>query len=70
MAGRLSRWYMAAAVAGGLYFLGWLFAAGYFGAVIQVDFQWAPALEGAILHHVSEAGTLQEPYGNHEAQSG
>ena len=38
--------------------------------LLRIGQRLAKRLEGAILHHVSEAGTLQEPYGNHEAQSG
>lgn len=46
MAGRLSRWYMAAFIVGFLYVLSWVFMAGFGGSVVQVDFSMYPELEG------------------------
>lgn len=49
MAGRLSRWYAAALGVGLLYLTAWVFMAGFGGAVIQVDFNVYPELEGTVV---------------------
>lgn len=49
LGGRLSRWYAAAFVAGLAYLVGWVFVAGFGGAVVQVDFQVYPGLEGTVV---------------------
>ena len=48
MAGRLSRWYAAALFAGLLYMIAWVMM-GFGGAVIQVDFNMYPELDGTVV---------------------
>lgn len=80
MAGRISRWYAGVAVAGVLYLIGWVFVAGYGGAVIQVEWGYVPKLEGAeVVIDGEVAGTLfrrgrqtlsgfRVPLGRHEVR--
>jgi len=49
MAGRLSRWYAAALIVGLLYLIAWVAMAGFGGAVVQVDFNVYPQLEGTVV---------------------
>ncbi len=59
MSGRLSRWYAAAGIVGLLYLTSWVFAAGFGGSVIQVQWGAYPELEGAEVAIDGEvAGTL------------
>lgn len=49
MAGRISRWYAAAFGVGLLYLVAWVVMAGFGGAVVQVDFNVYPELEGTVV---------------------